>query len=340
MDNGEQHVFFVMNQTHKTCLFLDINLDKTQDVFVTNILTCILNLMFSLITCVGNSLILHAIRITQDLHSPSFILLGCLAASDLLVGAICQPLFGAYKIAELVENFSAYCTLRMFQSISGWITSGVSLLTLTAVSIDRLLALTLHLRYNTIVTVPRVFQTVFVVWIFVITAVTSRFWMKASYLMFFAVVILLLTFLLITFSTIKIFQIVRRHQRQINDQNMAGMPLQTNTVNVLKCRKSAVTVLYVYGLFLIFYLPFCGTVFLQAFIGYTRTVKIAYDYAATAVFINSFLNPLVYCWRIKEIRRAVKNALRNVFAENSLSHVTSPEHNSQHLPHRTSSRLR
>ena len=47
----------------------------------------------------------------------------------------------------------------------------------------------------------------------------------------------------------------------------------------------------------------------EAFTGYTKAVKIAYDYVTTAVFINSFLNPLVYCWRMREIRRAVMNLI-------------------------------
>jgi len=298
-----------MNKTHKTCFFLDIDLDKAEDVFITNILICILNSLFSLITCAGNFVILHAIRKAQDLHKPSFILLGCLAVSDFLVGAICQPFFVAFKIAELVDNFSAYCTLRMFQFMSGWITASVSFYTLAAVSIDRLLALTLHLRYNTAVTVPRVFQIIFVIWILCITCVTLRFWMSTLWFVLPAVSFLL-TLLVTILGTSKIFQIVRRHQRQMSRQNMAIQRLQPGTVNVLKCKNSAVTVLYVYGLFIIFYLPFCGAIVLQYLTGYNRRVKIAYDYSATVVFINSFLNPLVYSWRITEIRRAVKKVLR------------------------------
>ncbi|KAJ7374610.1 hypothetical protein OS493_004948 [Desmophyllum pertusum] len=294
-----------MNTTHLACSFLDINLDNTRETQTANIITCVLNAVFSLITCMGNSVILHVIWKTRELHSPSFVLLFCLAASDLLVGLICQPFFVAYKVAELGNDFSVYCPLRMIHSISSWTTSGVSLLTLSAVSIDRLLALTLHLRYNVVVTVPRVIQTIVCLWMFAITAVTLRFWIRNWII--FPVVITLLTFLVTTLSTLKIFQIVRRHQRQIRQQEQS---VQINTVNVLKCRKSAVTVLYVYGLFLIVYLPFCATMLVNSFIGYTKRVKIAYDYAATVVFINSFLNPLVYCWRIREIRRAVKSTLR------------------------------
>ena len=103
------------------------------------------------------------------------------------------------------------------------------------------------------------------------------------------IIILLLTFMAITLSSTKIFQIVRRHQRQINDQNMVAHSLQTNTVNVLKCKKSAVTVLYIYGLFLIFYLPFCVTVLAKLFLGYTKTVKVAYDRCSNCCFHQLFL---------------------------------------------------
>ncbi len=288
-----------------TCFFLDVNLEKNNDTFTASVLTCILNAVFSVITITSNFIILHVIWKTQELQSPSSILLSCLAISDLLVGLICQPFFLAFKIDELVDSIGAYCILRMIQSISGWTTAGVSLAILSGISVDRFLALTLHLRYNTIVTVQRILQTVFVFWILSVTIVMLRFWIHQWIIL--PVVIVVTTFIVTTLSTCKIFQIVRRHQRQISQQQHS---VQIHTVNVLKCRKSVVTVLYVYGLFLIFYVPFLVTMFVETFTGYTLKVKIAYDYVTTVVYINSFLNPFMYCWRIGEIRRAVKNTLR------------------------------
>ena len=115
----------VMNKiylSHPACLFLDVNFERTKGTFIANIVTAILNAVFSLITATGNFLIVQVIWRTEELHSPSFILLFCLAISDLLVGLICQPFFVAYQIAELAESFSVYCTLRMIQNISSWIT--------------------------------------------------------------------------------------------------------------------------------------------------------------------------------------------------------------------------
>ena len=296
-----------MNTTNLTCDLFDIHLDQTNATLTDKIIACFLNSVFSIATCIGNSVILYVIWKTQELHSPSSVLLFCLASSDLLVGLICQPSFVGLKIAELGNDSNVYCTLIIIQAISSWTTSGASLLTLSAVSIDRLLAVTVHLRYNTIVTVPRVIQTVVCLWVFSIIVVLLKFWIT-NWLVF-PLVITLITFVVTTSSTLKIFQIARRHQRQITQQQQS---VQSNTINVLKCRKSALTILYVYGLFVISYLPvFVIMLIIQTLTGMkTKTMIIAVNYAATAVFINSFLNPVVYCWRIREIRRAVKNVLR------------------------------
>ena len=301
-----------MNQTGKNCFFFEdkyVNFDRTEGVFTANIVTCSLNCLFSLVTCLGNFLIVFTIGKTQELHSPTFILLGCLAVSDLLVGLVCQPLYVAHKIAELEENFAVFCELKMVQFLSGWTTTGVSFLILATVSIDRLLALTLHLRYNTIVTVPRVFQTMFVLWMFVTVTVLLRFWMTKKWFLI-PIGLGFLFFFVTMASSWKIFRIVRTHQHQIKDKEMAVSHLQDKTMNMLKCRKAAATVLYINGLFFIFYLPYMVLLVVETFIGFSRTVRIAYDYAATAIFINSFLNPVLYCWRISEIRRAVKNIMR------------------------------
>ena len=60
---AEHGTFFVMNNTDKSCFFFEYNVaifDQLEDVFITNIITCILNCLFSLITFLGNFLILFA----------------------------------------------------------------------------------------------------------------------------------------------------------------------------------------------------------------------------------------------------------------------------------------
>lgn len=191
----------------------------------------------------------------RELHSPSFTLLFCLAASDLLVGLVGQPSFVAYKLAELLEDFITYCNMRMIQFFCGWITAGVSCLTLSGVSIDRLLALTLHLRYKSMITVPRVLTLTAAIWIFCSTGTILKFWLENWLTL--PIIIAVVAILTTAACTFEILRIARKHQRQINDErNQIMSNLQCNVVDVHKCKKSAITVLYVYGLLLAFYLPF------------------------------------------------------------------------------------
>ena len=89
----------------------------------------------------------------------------------------------AFKVAELERNLTAYCWLRLLQVRTAWNTSGVSLVAVAAVSVDRLLALTLYLQYETLVTVPRVLQVTFLFWILsMILNAALRFWMTNVWL--------------------------------------------------------------------------------------------------------------------------------------------------------------
>ena len=290
-----------------SCFFLPMNVGQTEATFMEDVVTCILNLLLSPITCAGNFIIVYVIWKSRDLHSPSFFLLSCLAAADFLVGVICQPSMVARRIAKLQGDPSLICPLSMLQVMSAWITGGVSLLILALVSIDRLLALTLHLRYNSIVTVSRMCFAVLLIWVATATTVSLRF--AVTNWLIIPLLVLLITFLVIAFCTYKIFYIVGKHRRQIREQNIF-MSVGPNASNELKCRKSAATILYVYGLLLTFYIPFFATVLGENIIGYTRSVRIAYYFSTTAVFFNSLWNPVVYCWRIREIRQAVKSVLR------------------------------
>ena len=290
-----------------SCFFLPMNVGQTEATFMEDVVTCILNLLLSPITCAGNFIIVYVIWKSRDLHSPSFFLLSCLAAADFLVGMICQPSMVARRIAKLLGDPSLICPLSILQVMSAWITGGVSFLLLALVSIDRLLALTLHLRYNSIVTVSRMCFAVLLIWVATATTVSLRF--AVTNWLIIPLLLLLITFLVIAFCTYKIFYIVGKHRRQIREQTMF-MSVGPNASNELKCRKSAATIIYVYGLLLTFYIPFFATVLAENIIGYTRSVRIAYYFSTTAVFFNSLWNPVVYCWRIREIRQAVKSVLR------------------------------
>ena len=108
----------------------------------------------SLTAFLGNILIIIALSRVSSLRPPSKLLLGCLASTDLCVGLITQPLFVAYIMSPEYSMLCYYFSV-LFTRLSR-ILGGVSVSTLTAISVDRLLALLLGLRYRHVVTLRRV----------------------------------------------------------------------------------------------------------------------------------------------------------------------------------------
>ena len=98
---------------------------------------------------------LVALHKESSLHQPSKLLLRCLCISDLGVGPISKPLHVAYVFA-LTNRHWVVCPYVLFSAtMVGYTLSGVTLLTMTAISVDRLLAFLLDLQYKTVVTIKR-----------------------------------------------------------------------------------------------------------------------------------------------------------------------------------------
>ena len=73
-----------------------------------------------------------------------------------------------------------------------------------------------------------------------------------------------------------------------------------------------------------FYLPFISVVMSEAILRVTQSVTLAYDVATAIVFINSSLNPIIYCWRMAQIRLAVINILENFMFCKNWCRLSSP----------------
>ena len=110
---------------------------------------CVLNAVFSLTTFAGNFLVLGTIWSTPTLHKLTNILLLGLSLSDLAVGLIVQPMFIVRVISKVSQEYR-----QVFRFIQAFFIS-VTILTLTSVSVDRCLALILHLRYVAVVTAKK-----------------------------------------------------------------------------------------------------------------------------------------------------------------------------------------
>ncbi|CAH3132659.1 unnamed protein product [Porites lobata] len=226
---------FTEVENHKTVQELFCSAEFVRGVESELLLLSALNIFLSITAFLGNTLILVALHKENSLYPPSKLLYSNLAITDLCVGITSEPLVVTYWISVVKERWDiCYYTIRG-QHFSATVLCSVSLLTLTAISLDRLLALFLGLRYRPVVTLKKTR----------LTAVYSALWVQ---------------------------------------------------VTLVLC-----------------YLPH-GIVFILAVQrGISLSVHLALRWTLTLVYLNSSLNPLLYCWKIREVRQAVKGILRQVF---------------------------
>ena len=271
---------------------------------VTNMISCVLNALFALGTIVGNALVILAIVRTTALHKPSYVLLCTLAFSDFCVGLIVQPLFAAVRVAEMSNNSDVYCKLGMayFSTCGVWL--WLSCFTIVAVSVDRLLAVYLRMKYRLVVTVQRVLIAVAVMLLAAMLLAVAYVFKMSSYYHLINVIIPLC----LIFSALCYFQISRmlaKQEIQIRSHNAQSM----GGFVVARYKQSLNTVLFVYIAFLLCYLPYLCFSITITVMGRTVYTHAAYLVTATMVLSNSLTNPILYYWRIPELRRAVNGSV-------------------------------
>ena len=262
------------------------------------------HIFLSITAFLGNFLILAALNKESSLHPPSKLLYRCLATTDLLVGLVSQPLAATYWISLVHEHWSLCRYARGAFYISGIALCGVSLLTLTAISVDRLLALLLGIRYRQIVTLKRIYIITTTFWIFSVAA--GSFSILHTRIIFWCIIIVIPSCSVISIASYtKIFRTLRHNQVQVRDH------VQPNALNMVRYRKAVSSALWVQLALAVCYVPKFTTL---AVITYRKTYPlhvVVIDAITTILtYFNSTLNPLLYCWKIKEVRQAVKQTMR------------------------------
>ena len=275
------------------------------------IVLLVLNTFLSITAFLENTLILVALHKESSLHPPSKLLLRSLAITDLLVGIIVEPLYVVYLMSVKSKRWDICYNVNVALFITSHILCSVSLLVLTAISVDRLLALWLGIRYRQVVTLRSVYITVIVMWVLPIVATTSYIW-NPQLLSLLLYIHLSLCLSIIIFSYMKIFFMLRHYQIQVTVAQ--EQPRQAIPLNIARYRKAVYSALWVQFTLFICYLPFGITQALTDLksVRFSSSVYLAKTFSFTFVFLNSALNPLLYCWKIKEVRQAVRDAIRQI----------------------------
>ena len=266
-----------------------------------------LNIFLSITASLGNALILIALHKVTSIHPPTKLFFRCLAVIDLCVGLVAQPLFVTLMLAHFTNmNVNARRSILNTFRVSGVILWAVSSLITTAISVDRLLALLLGLRYRHVVTLRRVRVVITCFWLISASLGLIMMWKRDITIMI-ASVSLTLSLVISCFCYTKIHLKLRHQQQKIflrGQGNGRGIPM-----NIARYKKSVSSTLWVQLALLACYVPW-GIVALLSAIGIEHYM--VWMTTQTLVYLNSSLNPILYCLKIKEVRQAVKATIKQL----------------------------
>lgn len=292
--------------------------EKAEGVKHNLIFLAALNIFLSVTAILGNTLILVALHKISSVRSASKLLYRNLATTDLFVGITAQPLMVVHWISAEKGQWHICRSAKMANFLAGYILCSVSLITMTVISVDRLLALLLGLRYKHDVTLKRTYLAISIAWA-VSILLTAMYFVHYRITLWYSYVGIILALLILTFCYAKIILTLRHRQRKVfvtpTYYSYQGQVKRPGLANITRYKKTLSGALWLQMILLVCYLPYC---IVDALISqrrdYSQSFYIAREFTVTLVYLNSSLNPIVYCWKMREVKRAVKETLKQIFS--------------------------
>ena len=269
----------------------------------------IFNLLLSPCAIVLNIMVMTAVKTTPRLRNRYNALLACLVVTDVLTGALGQPLSIAKQIHRLTGSFASdYCNIEQSGSLFYGAFVVASLHHLTLISIERYVAIKYPYKYQDIVTKPRLIGSVLAAWSFAMfPSLVSLFVNNSS--AFFVLLrpsAVLMSIFILTFCHIAVYHEARKQIQKIKNQQVCAQAKET----FLKERKALKTTTLALGAVLAAALPILLFRIVLIFHISSPVVFFALEAAfETLALCNAVCNPLIYCARSSEYRAAFKKLL-------------------------------
>ena len=290
----------------------------------------VFHILVFLATCLGNSLVCIAICRVRALRTVSNIILFSLALADLLMA----PVF-IFRIIVLFEKEEDHIACHAM-SEAAFTTICVIILHLTAVSIDRFIAIKFPLRYKTITTRRRMKIVVIAIWLLAIRGTivfphslptseyedfvdyydTFRFCLRHTYdhnfentSKVFAALIIALFLILPIIVTLGSYMYIIKVSCDRREKLEKAAHLERRAVRKLEIKAAATYGIVIGGFMLCFFPLLVGTLYQQFELEKRKDVELIMQILSTVASLCACINPAVYAWRSKEFRKAFKKII-------------------------------
>ena len=267
----------------------------------------VLNLLACPPTVLLNMLVIVVVSTKPSLQTKYHLILASMAGTDLAVGIAVQPVFITGLIYHLVGGSPlVFCNIIKIPLVATASLSLASLFHLMLIGIERVVAMKYSFQYDSILKKKRLIVASVTCWLASIVHFAVRFAEKTDeQISGPALFILIATFMSVIFYChISVYVVCRRHLKQIKSEQVSGEA----TAKFLSERKAWKTTTIVLGGLLLSFVPglLRGIVNVFSFPLPTSVAHVTLSF----IMLNSFFNPIVYCWRSKIIRQALMELLR------------------------------
>ena len=275
------------------------------------IFLAILNSISGLIAVCGNFLVLVAIFRTPVLRVASNVFIGSLAAADLTIGVVMNPLYTLIVVLNVTDTTHPLNIAENYFWIHTVITTTFNL---AAMSVERYIAVIHSLYYAQVITTRRTFISVVVIWSFSLLFVCSRAFIHGkpedieTLWIVHSVIGITIPLCVITYCYFNIFKVIKQQRNRIQQQRTFVRAFEQN-LQPLNHAKSARTTGIVILFFIIFWTPNIVMTILNFFAedecAESRIFQI-WVWCASVAFVSSAVNPFIYSIRMQGFRIAIK----------------------------------
>ncbi|XP_068707390.1 melanocyte-stimulating hormone receptor-like [Montipora foliosa] len=274
-------------------------------LYSSNIANIVLNAILCFFAITLNGATIYALGKTPSLPKPLKALLLSLAFSHLGVGILSHPLFITRLALESRLQADLHTSFPTFYRVYSFVTGQFAYASFFGVlflSLDRFLAIHLHLRYQELVTYQRVVTAVISAW--VLSGLIPLIWRQIPIHIAYVLLAILVVSCFVVSGVLNsmIYATVRRHAHQIHSLQVQPTVQENapNVTNASTLRRSTFMTIHIYG-FISFYPGLA-------------VLKAVYQYTFTLVLLNSSLNPLIYCWKLRGVRQTIMTTLINALS--------------------------